>query len=114
LILLTPQFIPDKFNKILIKQMNSKSLTVLITGATGGIGYALARIFANNGFPLFLVARNKKRLEEIKTEFQNISQKDVHILDLDLSETGAHQKVLTYIADNKLKIGYLVNNAGFG
>lgn len=94
--------------------MNNKTLTVLITGATGGIGYALAGIFANNGFPLFLVARNKKRLEEIKAEFQHISKKDVHILDLDLSETGAHQKVLTYIAANKLNIGYLVNNAGFG
>jgi hypothetical protein len=94
--------------------MNNKSLTVLITGATGGIGYALAKIFAGNGFPLFLVARNKKRLEEIKTEFQAISKTDVHILDLDLSVTGSQQTVLSYIADNKLKIGYLVNNAGYG
>lgn len=87
--------------------------TVLITGASSGIGLELARIFAANNFNLILVARREKRLQEIAQELatQNIQ---VKIIPLDLSGFDASRQLFEEVQKRKLPVNILVNNAGFG
>ena len=81
--------------------------TALITGASGGIGLELARVFALQGFDLVLVARNEKRLKEIAQELKGVR---VQVLASDLSRPDAPGEV--FAAAPTLDV--LVNNAGFG
>lgn len=83
--------------------------TVLITGATSGIGKACAELFAMNNYRLILTGRRKERLEEIA---KNISGTDVFLLNFDI-----RQKKETFDAINSLpqewkQIDLLINNAG--
>ena len=79
--------------------------TTLITGASSGIGLELARIFARNGHSLILVARNRKRLEEIAAELKSVP---VQIVAKDLSRIGAAEELFQEAPQCDL----LVNNAG--
>ncbi len=87
---------------------------VLITGATGGIGYELAKIFAAEKNNLVLVARNSKRLKEIKEHFEANYHIRVHILSKDLAEKDAAANIYREVTLQNIKIDILVNNAGFG
>lgn len=86
----------------------------LITGATSGIGYAFAHICAREQNDLVLVARNHKKLEEIKSDLEKKCNITVHIIPQDLSEKNSAQKVYTKIQEKNLQIDTLINNAGFG
>jgi len=79
----------------------------LITGASGGIGLELARIFAEQGYALVLVARSRQRLEEIAVE---LKPTPVQVLAKDLTLVGASEGVYREVP----KVDVLVNNAGFG
>ena len=81
--------------------------TALITGASGGIGLDLARVFAREGYRLVLVARNQKRLEEIA---QELRPAEAQAIAMDLSLPGAAEE----IHGKEPKVDVLVNNAGFG
>jgi short-subunit dehydrogenase len=81
--------------------------TALITGASGGIGLELARIFAEQGFALVLVARNRERLEEIAVE---LKPTPVQVLAKDLALVGAAEGIHREVP----KVDVLVNNAGYG
>jgi len=81
--------------------------SALITGASGGIGLELARIFARQGYGLALVARSRERLEQIAAELKPAS---VHVVPLDLTGSGAAQEVQHEIPS----VDVLVNNAGYG
>jgi hypothetical protein len=81
--------------------------TTLITGASCGIGLELARIFAQNGHALILVARNQKRLEEIAAELKSVP---IQIIAKDLSRIGAAEELF----HEAPHCDVLVNNAGFG
>jgi uncharacterized protein len=83
--------------------------TVLITGASSGIGYELAKVFAHNGYNLVLVARRTEAMEGLKNEFPDLA---ITILKKDLSLAGAGQQVFDEL--KKVQIDVLVNNAGFG
>lgn len=87
--------------------------TALITGASSGIGYELAKIFANNATNLVLVARTESKLEELSSI---LSDKGItiHILPLDLSQPDAAGKVFSFCEYNRIQIDYLINNAGIG
>lgn len=87
---------------------------VLITGATTGIGYELAKIYANDGRNLILVARNIHRLEKVKNEFNLIYNVNVHILNVDLAVDNAGEKILNYVNKKNLTVDVLINNAGIG
>jgi short-subunit dehydrogenase len=88
--------------------------TALITGASNGIGLELAKVHASKGDHLVLVARNKAKLEELKTELENKHNIKVYIIGKDLSVANAAQDVYTETKQQNITIDYLINNAGFG
>jgi short-subunit dehydrogenase len=88
--------------------------TALITGASSGIGLELARIHARQGDNLVLVARNKNKLDELKSEIEAQYKIRVYVIARDLSVKDAALDVYNEIKKSGLQIDYLVNNAGFG
>ncbi|WHY00275.1 SDR family oxidoreductase [Neobacillus sp. DY30] len=85
--------------------------TVLITGATSGLGYEFVKMFAADGYDLVLVARNKTKMEEIKSQYPNLT---VTVISKDLSEPHAAKEVYEDVQAAGITINTLVNNAGFG
>lgn len=88
--------------------------TVLITGASVGIGYELSRIFARNGYNLVLVSRTRQKLEAVARELESKHDIQANIVVKDLSKSTAPQDLYNEIASDNIEITALVNNAGFG
>lgn len=88
--------------------------TALITGASNGIGLELAKVHASKGGNLVLVARNKSKLEELKTQLEQQYKIKVYIIGKDLSANNAAQEVYDETQKQNIQIDYLINNAGFG
>ena len=90
--------------------------TVLITGASSGIGYELARVYAENGHNLVVVARRREKLEDLKKEIEkNISDKVmVTVIKKDLAKKNAPRELFDEIKKKKIYVDILINNAGFG
>lgn len=86
----------------------------LITGASSGIGYELAKLFAADKTDLLIVARNEKKLLEIKKEFEDQFKVNVFTVATDLSSNEGIQTVYDVINTNNLIVNFVVNNAGFG
>lgn len=93
---------------------NFPTQTALVTGASGGIGYELARLFAQEGVNLVLVARRKPLLDEIKADFEQRYGIRVTCLEADLAEPGQAAVVYQHCQAKRLTLDYLVNNAGYG
>jgi len=89
-----------------------KKSTVLITGASAGIGWALAERFAQAGHDLVLVARNLDRLQTLKTQLENNHNISASVFQCDLTQKSQIQNFLERVADQNIDI--LINNAGFG
>src|ERR1700674_2717973 len=93
--------------------MNSGK-TALITGASGGIGYELAKVFAKDHHNLVLVARSAPKLaqfaDELKAQF-GISAKAI---PLDLTAAPAPQFLFDQLRREGIAVDILVNNAGYG
>lgn len=85
--------------------------TVLITGATSGIGLGCARKFAENGDRLILTGRNEKRLEEIRRELEEKGTK-VLILTFDVRDSQKAKQQIDHLPEEWKEIDVLVNNAG--
>lgn len=85
--------------------------TALITGASSGIGFELARIMAHDGYDLVLVARRKEELQKIASEFPI---RKIFIIEKDLSLPDAPKAVYNEIKEAGIVVDILVNNAGFG
>ncbi len=86
----------------------------LITGASNGIGLELAKIHASKGGDLVLVARNKSKLDELKTELEKQFKVSVYTIGKDLSVTNAAQEIYDETNKQNIQVDYLINNAGFG
>lgn len=86
----------------------------LITGATIGIGYELAKLYAQDKTDLVLVARNQNKLEEVRTELKSQYSVQVHTLALDLSLPEAPKQLYGFTQGKGLFIETLINNAGYG
>ena len=83
-------------------------MKALITGASSGIGRDMARILADKGYDLIVVARRKDRLEELKESLHT----NVTIIAMDISSTYNCMKLYNKVKDEDIEI--LINNAGFG
>ena len=85
--------------------------TVLITGASRGIGRATAKAFANSGWDLLLIARSKNDLENLIKEIDNKKIK-VFYKSIDLSNSKDISKGIVELMNNGLVPSVLINNAG--
>lgn len=88
--------------------------TVLITGASAGIGRALALRFARDGARLVLVARREERLRELAAELIDLGAPEPAVLPWDLAASAAGERLVEHLKERGLHIDVLVNNAGFG
>jgi len=88
-------------------------LNVLITGASGGIGYELAKMFASRNNHVILVARDEERLESIRAEL-SAQGRAVTVIPKDLTEPGAARHIYETLERCGIQIHVLVNNAGGG
>jgi uncharacterized protein len=86
--------------------------TVVITGASSGIGAELARGLARRGFSLLLVARRRDRLDELANEVGKEYSVAVEVMPLDLSDSKARAKLADRLRNEP--IAGLCNSAGFG
>lgn len=90
-----------------------KSRNVLITGASNGIGYELAKIFAKRGYNLVLAARSADKLHALAAEIrQNGGEARVFVTDL--AVPGAGHQLFNNLKNEGLHVDILINNAGFG
>lgn len=87
---------------------------VLITGASSGIGYELAKVYAKHGANLVLVATKEDRLNEVKEEIIRNYPVQVMVIAKDLSKLGAAEELYEEIVAKKVRITELINNAGIG
>jgi hypothetical protein len=86
----------------------------LITGASAGIGAALARVFSRHGYELALVARREDRLRELADEIAASGAKRPIVITCDLSKPGAARTIGNALASQEAEPQFVVNNAGFG
>ena len=90
------------------------SETVLITGASAGIGRELARRFALDGARLILVARREDRLRELAAALLAEGAPEPVVLPWDLGAAGSGERLADHLIQAGLRVDVLVNNAGFG
>ncbi len=88
--------------------------TVLVTGASSGIGLELARCFAAEGCRLALVARKGDALEALATELRKAHRIQAQVFTADLAHPEAPPRLLAHLQSAGFKVDVLVNNAGFG
>jgi short-subunit dehydrogenase len=86
----------------------------LITGASSGIGAAFARVFAQHGHELVLVARRRAQLDAVADAIAAGDRRRPHVLSLDLGRSGAAAEIAGELAKRQLEPAIVVNNAGFG
>ncbi len=94
--------------------MTNERKTALVTGASSGIGVELARIHAEHGGDLVLVARRIDRLEALKLELGRMHGVTAHVIGADLSDPKTPGHIHEQLAARNVQVDYLINNAGLG
>lgn len=94
--------------------MSSIQPVCLITGASAGIGAALARVFARHGHTLVLAARRKQELDALAAAISADGYARPHVVAIDLSTADGTGQLAEILAEQRLEPAYVVNNAGFG
>ena len=97
-----------------MEQIDKKRETVLITGASTGIGYELSKVFAQNGYNLIIVARNLEKLRKVERELKEKYGTQVIIISKDLSHPNSAYELYEEVLKFNISIDILVNNAGAG
>lgn len=88
--------------------------TVLVTGASSGIGEAFAEVFASRGFNLVLTARREDRLRAIADRLEGQYSVGAEVVPADLSRPEAPGELCAALAEGGIAVDALVNNAGYG
>lgn len=86
----------------------------LITGASSGIGAALAEELASGGANLVLTARRKNRLDALAQRLAATYKVQTEVFTADLTDRNAPEEIFAFTRDKGMAIGLLINNAGFG
>jgi len=86
----------------------------LITGASSGIGKEFAKIHAEKGGDLVIIARNQVKLDALKTELESAHDVNVTVIAKDLTDPKAPQEIYDEVKAANIKVDYLINNAGYG
>jgi len=94
--------------------MNNTNQTALITGASTGIGYELAKLFARDKYNLVLVARSGPKLAQVGEELREQHGIVVKTIPLDLGLPQASQNLFEETQREGIHVDILVNNAGYG
>jgi len=93
---------------------STQPATALITGASGGIGEAIARQLAARGAHLILVARSEGKMQALAQELSAKHGIQAHVIALDLTRPDAGEVLEREVSARQLTVDILVNNAGFG
>ncbi len=91
----------------------AKRPVALVTGASSGIGVDLAKLFAQGGHDLVLVARNEQALRAVAADCEKFAVK-AHVLAKDLNDEKAASEIFEELSARGIAVDVLVNNAGFG
>lgn len=94
--------------------MKTTNKTALITGASSGIGKALATEFAQDGYDLVLAARSVNKMQALADELQQRHKVAVTVIGADLQTQEGAQKLHADIQARGFTLSALVNNAGYG
>lgn len=94
--------------------MKNYNQTVLITGATSGIGLELARLFAADNYNMVLVSRDEHNLNNVAANLQNMGAGRIIVIPKDLSIPNAAAEVFEITQQQNIHIDVLVNDAGVG
>ena len=89
-------------------------MTALVTGASGGIGEELARLFAADGHSLVLVARSRDKLSALAEELSDRHNVNARVLPADLARAEAPREIFEELQSDAVTVDALVNNAGIG
>ena len=87
--------------------------TVLITGASAGIGKAIAHVFARHEFDVILVARREDKLSQVQQEIKQQYGQMAYVITEDLADPAAPQRIYDWCEQQGLQVDALVNNAGY-
>jgi short-subunit dehydrogenase len=88
--------------------------TVLVTGASSGIGLELAKCFAADKSNLVLVARNTAAMETLAAELRRDHKIEIHVISADLARPESPRRIFDELQGRGAAVDVLVNNAGFG
>ena len=88
--------------------------SVLITGASSGIGLEMTKLFAAAGSNLILLARSEDKLRRVAEEMRTTHQVEVRVVPMDLAKPDAAQEVYDQLQVEGVSVDVVVNNAGFG
>lgn len=89
-----------------------KDKTILITGASRGIGKETAELFAKEGAHLILLARNLSSLQGLKQSLTSQFATNIHVFPCDVSNQNQVKQIFSELRSNKINIDAVVNNAG--
>lgn len=88
------------------------NFTAVITGASKGIGFSVAKRLAEANFSLFIVGRNLERLNEVKSQLLSLGSPEVHVFSGDLSQSDVAKQCVDAVTGQWKSLTVLVNNAG--
>ncbi|CAM4171818.1 SDR family NAD(P)-dependent oxidoreductase [Saccharibacillus endophyticus] len=88
--------------------------TVLITGASGGIGKELADRFAKDRSNLILIARNEEKLLELAKIYREKYEVQVTVIAKDVAAPDVPEEIFTELEEQGIAVDDLINNAGLG